>query len=328
MSREFDPENPSNPYASDSQNPYAATTHSNSPRSGGLFDDLVHGLREREFSLEELISVSLRLYRRYVRELAGPAVIYGVVLGVISYFAFQHALDWMVFQILQDPEEEPDIERFLEILKPLLSTDLLVLNVATLGAQAMIALYTVIRTAERARNLDRAVAVGESAQNALQKLPLYLTATLISYFIILVGSLLCLAPGIYAAVHFTLLAAVIGVGGEGLGGLKSCFAVMRGRFWKTIGALLVCYLALNLAPFVISAYYSGLVPGMIAEQVAANPELSEADAARAILQTPAYYLATQLPAVIAGALFASFSSVLTAVMYLNYSRGDATPDEH
>ncbi|MEQ9363261.1 MAG: hypothetical protein RIF32_03405 [Leptospirales bacterium] len=322
MSREFDPENPSNPYTSETpRNPYAATEHGGAGASGGLFDDLIHHIKEREFGFEDILRVSLRLYRRYLKELGGAALVYAVVLGVLNYFTVQYMMDWMVFQTLQDPESPPETAELLEMLQPMLP-NLFAVSLAIVIGQAVLVLYTVIRAGERCRKLDRAAGPADSLQAALGRLPLYLLLVLISYFAIFAGLVLCIVPGIALAIHFSMLAAIVGIAGEGFGAFGRSFKILRGRVVRTAMVLIVTYLTLYLTPFVISSGYSAMIPQMIADQIAANPGLSEADAARIVLQDPVYVLLTQIPGAIAGALLSSFTSVATAVMFINFTRDE------
>ncbi|MCR9145184.1 MAG: hypothetical protein NXI24_23300 [bacterium] len=328
MSREFDPENPSNPYASESSgNPYAATRHSSSsPKSNGLFGDLTHQIRESEFQLEDILRVSVALYRRYAKELGGAALVFAVALGVLNYAAFQQIMEWLIIETLRDPETRPDIDLLMKIIEPRAPT-LMALSAATLVTQALLMLYTVLRTNERCTKLDRAEDASSTLQTALGKLPRYTGLLFVAYFAVLAGLLLCVVPGIVLAIHFSLLAAIVAIGGKGFDAFPRAFAILKGRVFRTASVIIVTYVAIHIVPLLISSVYAAYIPQLIDEAVAANPGLSEEEIARALLESPTYYLLTQLPGTIAGALLTSFLGVATTVMYLNFTRDEAQDRE-
>lgn len=325
MSRSFDPNNPSNPYDPDpSQNPYNATRHSGTVESTGLIDDLVHHIKEREFYFDDIFRVSFRLYGRYFRELGAAALVYGLALAALNFVMVQYLMDWLVFQVQQNPEDAPGAEEMLQTLAPYLS-ELLAMTLAMVIAQSVLILYTVVRTGERCRALDQAAPVAESLRIVLQRLPVYLPVVLISYASIFGGLLLCVVPGVALAVYFSLLAAMVGIGGLGFTAFGQSFALLRGRFIKTLGILVVLFMTLYILPLLLSSQYAALIPELIVEQIAINPGMTSDEAARAVLQSPRYYFFSQLPNTIGSALLHSFMGVLTAVMYINYTRANQNP---
>ena len=327
MSGEFDPSNTSNPYGSGgSQNPYAPTQHTGPKGSVDLIDDLLHHINDREFRLDDIFRVSVRLYRRYLRDLAVPALVYGTAFAALSFFVTRYSVDLMIAMTKTDADGVPDYEALIQQFLaywPQFTAFL----VAGLVAQAMLVLYTVIRAGSLCRELDQAPPLAVTFTQPLQRLAPYVLVTLIGYMLVGFGFVFCFFPGIALAVYFSMLAPLIGIGGMGFSALGECFAILKNRFWKTLGVFVVLLILFYVFALVVSFGFAAAVPQTVLEQIKANPDLTPEEAVRLMFDSPAYY-ASQLPSTIGGSILTSFMAVASAIMYTNYTRPNQNPEQH
>ena len=103
------------------------------------------------------------------------------------------------------------------------------------------------------RNQGGPVSVGDVWQEVQATLVQSLGFSFVSFFLILVGCLFLIVPGIYAAIPLSLGLAVIVFEGIGLmEAISRCFTLIQNKWWSTLGLLVVMGLILGIAGLAFS----------------------------------------------------------------------------
>lgn len=325
----------------DQANPYSPTEHAGPENPQTPADDLLRVIREREFSVDNVIRAAARLYRRHFTEFAAAAAVHLAATAAFTYFYVRTVFLFIesVLNNFSDGNGTPDafLDSFVVDFSAMILA-VLGLALLTTFTQFAVYLYTVIRAGERLDGLERSP-VATLGTTAARFIPfvivIFLTwAALILLFVIplvligleydLPGVLLILAFFVflpYFLVHFAMIAPVVGIENTFMNALIRCFTLLRGRFWKTFGVFMVV-LALAYVGSMITTYPLMLaLPQELFDRIEDNPDLNPAEFFRDFFSGPTFYL-MQIPGLILGVAAYSYIAVVTAVMYINYSRND------
>ncbi len=300
------------------QNPYSPTDHGQAGQTdAALSDELVHGMQSREYEIGDILSVSFNLFRQNFVDLGVPGLIFGLVTLVVTVLASSVSAGWMMSMMQVSGTGEPDPMAMLSSISeyaPLF----LIMALGSLALQAMLAAYTVLRTQACARSGGQKPEIGVTVQEALGVLPLYIGVSVVSVIIVGIGFMLCFLPGIYAAVILALTGPLVAIAKAGFGSITQSIELVKGRFVKT----LVSLVAVGLAFYVVIILISLIIGNPAEEQMRIMMEGAGGDPTAALqdyITSPAY-IAMQLPGTLIGGLMYSMLSVLSTVMYFNYSR--------
>ncbi len=323
----------------DQANPYSPTEHGGPETPHSPADDLLQAIREREYSVDNIIRVAARLYRLNFADFAGAAAVH---LAATAAFAFVYlrTIVLMIEGLLDSLQDEAaGTEAFFNtFLMDFYSMIVALGGLAILSTltQFVVYLYTVIRAGERLDGIERPplATVGTMATRFVPfAFVIFLTwLALILLFAIplalmalehyLPGVFLLLAFFVllpYFMVHFAMIAPVVGIERSFGRSLVRCFQLLRGRFWKSFGVFMVI-LALAYVGSMVTTYPIFLsLPGEMVDRLEANPDLDPTTFFQEFFHGPTFYL-MQIPGLILGVAAFSYTAVVTAVMYVNYSR--------
>jgi hypothetical protein len=182
----------------------------------------------------------MALLARVWRKLLAPAFWAFVVLGGITIVTLvgTGANDFVQL-IITDPlavEDLSDTELWDRMIQ-------LGLTALVAGAAQLIATGFVNLTAHRIVAAEMAgapISTREAVASALRRFPTLLLAGLVATLAILAGLALFVVPGVWLGGIFTMLSAVIALEGAGaMGSIRRSMWLVRGRWWPTVGFVLM-----------------------------------------------------------------------------------------
>lgn len=113
----------------------------------------------------------------------------------------------------------------------------------------------------------------ESIDFAVTRLGAVIAASILVGLAIMAGALLCLLPGIFLAIAFSITMPALLV--EGLGSTQAMgrsFDLVKGRWWATLGRLLIAYIIIFVPNMIVGAISGGMGDsGWIADLVLGIP---------------------------------------------------------
>lgn len=183
----------------------------------------------RELSLEEILSYSIRIYRRSFVNLFVPYLILGAVYGALNYWAISALPPSPIMDIIGP---EALIDWIIH-----LSTIILIVGLIGWILNVMVQGYSVKYSSTLIT--EETLRVKEAAGQAIRKLPKLIAASLIANLLIGVGLLLFIVPGVILAVMFSLIIPVITLEDRKvLEGLSRSKRLVSKRWGKTLLLLL------------------------------------------------------------------------------------------
>jgi len=213
----------------------------------------MESLSLRPLGIPEVIDAAFKLLRRHARTLFTIAAVVLVPLGVIEYFVLlfgESNIPTTPRVVPETASPEEVLAVLVEDVGPLLLTGLLTVIVALL-AQAVVQLGSVEAISEV--YLDRQPNWRTSLAAGLKRLPAGIGAFLIAVVPLTVGFLLCLLPGIWLAVMWSVVLPVLAV--ERLGpraSLGRSWKLVKTRFWPVLGVLALSFLISFVIQIVLS----------------------------------------------------------------------------
>lgn len=216
----------------------------------------MESLSLRPLGIPEVIDAAFKLLRRNARTLFTIAVVVLLPLGILEYFLslfIESAIPTTPRLIPETATPEEVLAMLAEDLGPLFLAGLLSGTVAAL-AQAVVQLGSVEAIAEvylgREPNWRASLGAG------LRRLPAGIGAFFIAIVPLIVGFLLCLLPGIWLAVMWSMVVPVLAVENLGPGAsLGRSWKLVKSRFWPVLGVLALSF----LITIVIQAAFGGAV---------------------------------------------------------------------
>ena len=207
----------------------------------------------RPLGVPEVIDAAFKLMRRNARTLFTIAAVVLLPLGVIEYF-----LSLFIESALPTPQLIPEtappevvLEMLLEDLGPLFLAGLLS-GLLSVLAQAVVQLGSVEAIAEV--YLDRVPNWRTSLAAGLKRVPTGIGAFFIAIVPLTVGFLLCILPGIWLAVMWSVVVPVLAVERLGPGAsLGRSWKLVKNRFWPVLGVLALSFLITLVIQSVFSA---------------------------------------------------------------------------
>lgn len=184
---------------------------------------------------------------RVWRSLIGPALGAYIPLGAATLVLFATVGAGRLMRVALDPETLIGMsdEEILAMLGPFL----LAAGVAVI-LQVMATSFVSLAAARVVRSeLEGSpIGGGEAARQAVGLIGPVLAASLFAGLLVLVGMVLLIAPGIWLAISFSMIAPVIAFEQPGvIGSLRRSFRLVRGRWWPTLGYLVMVGLMAGIA---------------------------------------------------------------------------------
>jgi hypothetical protein len=232
----------------------------------------MESLSLRPLGVPEVIDAAFKLMRRNARTLFTIAAVVLLPLGIVEYFLSLFIESTAPTTPLLIPETAPPdvvLELLLEDLGPLLLAGLLS-GVLSALAQAVVQLGSVEAVAEV--YLDREPNWRTSLGAGLKRLPAGIGVFLIAIVPLIVGFLLCLLPGIWLAVMWSMVVPVLAVERLGPGAsLGRSWKLVKNRFWPVLGVLALSFLITLVIQSVLSAVVTAsfLFSGSVATEIQA-----------------------------------------------------------
>ena len=213
----------------------------------------MESLSLRPLGIPEVIDAAFKLMRRNARTLFTIAAVVLLPLGVIEYF-----LSLFIESAIPTPQLIPEtappevvLETLLEDLGPLLLAGLLS-GILSVLAQAVVQLGSVEAIAEV--YLDREPNWKTSLAAGLKRVPTGIGSFFIAIVPLTVGFLLCILPGIWLAVMWSMVVPVLAVERLGPGAsLGRSWKLVKNRFWPVLGVLALSFLITLVIQSVLSA---------------------------------------------------------------------------
>lgn len=240
----------------------------------------------RTFS--DLLTVGLEMLQKTWRPILGPALGASLVYGFTSVVVLgaTGALDFFDL-VFNDPESLDLMTRdeFWDLVSPVLG-GLAITTVAQVVIYAFIALVTHRLVASKIG--DETLTGAEAVRFAMKRLPTLLVAYAVAAILVVIGLVVFILPGLWVLGSITMLAPVVAVERvRSVEGIRRSFDLVRGRWWPTVGFVLLVGFASAFAiqivqlvavPLLVvgspgaaigAAYVFGvLIQGMIAAAVA------------------------------------------------------------
>lgn len=213
----------------------------------------MESLSLRPLGIPEVIDAAFKLMRRNARTLFTIAAVVLLPLGVIEYF-----LSLFIESAIPAPRLIPEsappevaLEILLEDLGPLFLAGMLTAILSVL-AQAVVQLGSVEAIAEV--YLDKEPNWKTSLGAGLKRVPTGIGAFFIAIVPLTVGFLLCILPGIWLAVMWSMVVPVLAVERLGPGAsLGRSWKLVKNRFWPVLGVLALSFLITLVIQSVLSA---------------------------------------------------------------------------
>ena len=249
----------------------------------------------RPLGFGEILDAAIKIVRRRFRDLmlatlvaTGPLL----VLGAIIQFSANVDPNKLVTQPA-NPGDPPVFDT--EMWKRFGATTLIATLLAIVGGR--IATGATIKIASGAY-LSENADWRASIRFALQHLGSLLVLTLLSTVAIFFGFFLCLIPGIFLAVAFTLDVPVLFLEGKkGSSALQRSMELVKDNWWRTFGILIV------------TGIIGGVVGGLLSA-VFAIP-------ANFVGSTPVAFLLRTIGTLVASLVTTPFSAAVTLVLYMD-----------
>lgn len=203
----------------------------------------MESLSLRPLGVPEVIDAAFKLMRRHARTLFTIAAVVLVPLGLLEYVLLlvsQSNFASVPAVIPETATPEEVLAILVEDIGPALLAGLLSIIVAGL-AQAVVQLGSVEAVAEV--YLDREPNWRTSLAAGLSRAPAGVGAFLLAVVPLSIGFLLCLLPGIWLAVMWSMTVPVLAV--EKLGpadSLRRSWRLVKNRFWPVLGVLALSFL--------------------------------------------------------------------------------------
>jgi hypothetical protein len=196
----------------------------------------------------EILNQGMMLLGRVWRRILAPAFWAFVILGgaTIGLFAFTGADD-VIQLILNDPSalnEMTDAE-IGELGLTLLQAGLVVVVAQLLaGGFVNMAVHRIVAD----EMAGEVVGAGEASSRALGRLPTLVVSGILAAVAISIGLVALIIPGLWLIGSFSMLTAVIALEGVGpLDAMRRSMFLVRGRWWPTVGFLIVVGLLGSIA---------------------------------------------------------------------------------
>ena len=232
----------------------------------------MESLSLRPLGVAEVIDAAFKLLQRNARTLFTIAAVVLLPLGIAEYFLslFIESAIPTTPQLVPETATPDEVLAILaEDIGPLLLAGVLSGIVAGL-AQAVVQLGSVEAIAEV--YLDHEPNWRASLGAGLRRLPAGIGAFFIAIVPLTVGFLLCLLPGIWLAVMWSMVVPVLAVEKLGPGAsLGRSWKLVKNRFWPVLGVLALSFLITIVIQFVLSAVVTAafLMSGSVAIEIQA-----------------------------------------------------------
>ena len=245
----------------------------------------------RPLGIGEIIDVAIKVYRaRFAVLVKSVAIVLGPVFVLSALIRISFPASDDLFQETQ-PGATPEVD--LDKLWPFLAGTLLIVVLAYLASQ--IATGACFKAVSGAY-LDEEAGWQESLRFARSRLASLLWLSFLTAVCVIPALLLCLAPGIYLWIAWTVAAPVLLLEDvRGWKAMKRSRQLVKGRFWPTLAVVLLVAILTGI----VQAVFVGILAGLVS--VSGNEvALAIADA---IGQTASGVLTTPLSAAVLTVLY-------------------------
>ncbi|MEX2250514.1 MAG: hypothetical protein WD895_00415 [Acidimicrobiia bacterium] len=194
----------------------------------------------RPRSSGEILTAGISMLARVWRSLVAPSIGAFIPLGALTLLTFQTTgANEFLSLSFNDPEalQAMTREEFLELAAPFLNALLIAVLLQTM-ASAFISLATSRVVA--AEIDDEPITGGTASRFALSRMLTLVAAGLVAATGISLGLVLLVIPGIWLSVSVTMVPHVVALEDRGIiGSLVRSIRLVRGRWWPTLGYLLL-----------------------------------------------------------------------------------------
>jgi hypothetical protein len=191
-------------------------------------------------SFGDLLSDGMRMLGAVWRSLVVPALGAFIPMGALTLIAFQATGGTEFFRLtLTEPDvlETMTQQEFLELSLPFVNAILIAIALQAV-ASGFIALA--VSFIVSARLEGRVLTGGEATRIALARMPRLILAGIVASIAVAIGLLLLIIPGIWLAISLSMAPHVVGLEDRGaIGSLTRSAALVRGRWWHTLGFVLL-----------------------------------------------------------------------------------------
>lgn len=187
------------------------------------------------------------LFKLFATYLAVPILLVGLLMGrgMAKYMAFFN--DLSVDPTIVDTDN-PFGEVFGELLNPYFIIGS-ILSVVLYGLIAAV-VYQYIKVYNESE--DGTVDLELVKANILPNAMKLAGASVVTYIMVICGSMLCLIPGIYLAVALTPMFVVMVDEGKGLGdAVKRSMDLVKDNWWRTFGFMILLYILFSMISSII-----------------------------------------------------------------------------
>ena len=188
----------------------------------------------------EILAEGVAMLARVWRRILAPAFWAFVLIGAMTIGAFAlTGADDVLQLLLSDPAAFQDMSQ----------TEITEAGLLLLQAGSIVLVFQLLGTGFLNLTVHRIVAselagehvsAGVASSRALARLLILIAAGLISLVLVVAGLFALIIPGLWLAGSFSMVTAVIALENVGpVDALRRSFALVRGRWWPTVGFLLL-----------------------------------------------------------------------------------------
>lgn len=191
-------------------------------------------------SFSDLLTVGLEVLQKVWRAMLAPAIGSSLVFGFVSVILLgaTGALDFFDV-VFNDPDvvDQMTTEELWDLVAPVFG-GLAIIFIAQMIIYSFIGLVTHRLVASHIGG--ESLSGAQASSYALQRLSTLVVAYVVSGLLILVGLLLLIIPGLWIAGSISMLAPVVAIERvKAIEGIRRSFQLVRGRWWPTLGFILL-----------------------------------------------------------------------------------------
>ncbi|MEV6239344.1 hypothetical protein [Lentzea sp. NPDC051838] len=194
----------------------------------------------RPLAVGEIIDGAITTMRKYPVLLLGAAAVVAAITNIVGLLVQLPFLADLTAAATLDPNtatQQEIVDRALKGITGFLTGTALSLVLALIGTVFLSGFITVV---VGHAVLGRPVTFAQAWDEFKPRLLPLLGATLLSTLVIMVGVVLCIIPGIWVGVMFSLIGAVVVLERGGVGtAFSRSRALVNGAWWRTFGILLL-----------------------------------------------------------------------------------------
>lgn len=261
----------------------------------------------RPLAVGEIVDGAITTMRKYPKLLIGAAAVVAAITQIVGLLVQLPFLDDLTRMATLDPNtvtEEQAMDQLTGALTGFLTGTALSILLLLIGTVFLSGFITVV---VGHAVLGRPVTFAQAWDEFKPRLLPLLGATLLSSLVIGIGLVLCIIPGIYVGVLFSLVGAAIVLERCGVGaGFGRSKTLVTGAWWRTFGILLLANVISWIISWIISLPFglaSGLTGGLSGDPTAAL------SAGSLILST--------IGAIIASTITLPFTSAVNVLVYVD-----------